>query len=77
MTIARIKTVAFQGIDILKIDIQVHMANSLPNITVISLPDMALARAGNRSARPLAGTLCSLDSIRTNAHTDGGGRGTR
>ena len=73
MSIARIKTVAFEGIDILEI----HVANSLPNITVLSLPDMALATAGNRSARPLAGTLCSLDSVRTNAHTDGGGRGTR
>tara|TARA_Y100001934_G_scaffold218939_1_gene260347 strand:+ start:1675 stop:1803 length:129 start_codon:yes stop_codon:yes gene_type:complete len=38
MTIARIKAVAFQGVDILKIDVQVHMANSLPNVTGSAYP---------------------------------------
>mgnify|MGYP001254829204 CR=1 FL=1 len=41
MTIARIKTVAFQDIDTFAIDVQVQMANDLPNISVVSLPDKA------------------------------------
>ncbi len=53
MTIARIKTVAFQGIDTLEIDFQVHMANSPPNTNVIGLPDKASARARSGSATDL------------------------
>ena len=53
MTIARIKTVAFQGIDTLEIDFQVHMANSPSNTNVIGLPDKASARARSGSATDL------------------------
>ena len=52
MTITRIKTVAFQGIDTFVIHVQVQMANGLPNISVVSLPDKAVdkIREGVRTA---------------------------
>ena len=48
MSIARIKTVAFEGIDILEI----HVANNLPN-TLIGFPDRGPAAARNGSAPDL------------------------
>ncbi len=46
--IARINTVAFQGVDTLDIDVQVHMANGLPTFTVVGLPDKAVAESRER-----------------------------
>lgn len=46
--VARINTVAFQGIDTLDIDVQVHMANGLPAFTVVGLPDKAVAESRER-----------------------------
>lgn len=36
--VARVKTVAFLGIDTLNIDVQVHIANGLPRFTIVGLP---------------------------------------
>lgn len=46
--VARINTVAFQGVDTLDIDVQVHMANGLPAFTVVGLPDKAVAESRER-----------------------------
>ena len=46
--VARINTVAFQGIDTLDIDVQVQIANGLPAFSVVGLPDKAVAESRER-----------------------------
>ena len=44
----RIHTVAFQGIETLPIEVQVQVANGLPNFVVVGLPDKAVAESRER-----------------------------
>ncbi len=46
--VARINTVAFQGISVLDIDVQVQMAAGLPAFTIVGLPDKAVAESRER-----------------------------
>jgi magnesium chelatase family protein len=46
--VARINTVAFQGVETRDIDVQVHMDNGLPAFTVVGLPDKAVAESRER-----------------------------
>ena len=46
--VARVGTVAFQGIDTLDIDVQVQMSNGLPAFTVVGLPDKAVGESRER-----------------------------
>ena len=46
--VARIGTVAFQGIDVLDVDVQVQMAGGLPAFTVVGLPDKAVGESRER-----------------------------
>jgi magnesium chelatase family protein len=46
--VARVNTVAFQGIDVLPVDVQVQMASGFPGITVVGLPDKAVAESRER-----------------------------
>ena len=46
--VARINTVAFQGIDVLNIDVQVQMSAGLPAFTLVGLPDKAVAESRER-----------------------------
>lgn len=48
MAVARIKTVAFQGIDTLEIDVQIQMANGIPAFTIVGLPDKAVGESRER-----------------------------
>ena len=41
--VARVSTVAFQGIAVLGIDVQVQMSSGLPAFTIVGLPDKAVA----------------------------------
>jgi len=41
--VARVKTVAFQGIDVLDIDVQVQISSGLPSFQIVGLPDKAVA----------------------------------
>ncbi|MEO3427807.1 YifB family Mg chelatase-like AAA ATPase [Pelagibius sp. CAU 1746] len=45
---ARITTVAFAGVDVLDIDVQVQMGNGLPAFTLVGLPDKAVAESRER-----------------------------
>ena len=55
--VARIDTVAFQGVETLDIGVQVYMANGLPAFTVVGLPDKAVAESRER-VRAALGALC-------------------
>ena len=46
--VARVFTVAFQGIDVLDIDAQVQISPGLPAFTVVGLPDKAVAESRER-----------------------------
>lgn len=48
MTVARMNTVAFLGIDALEIDVQIQMTNGMPAFTVVSLPDKAVGKSRER-----------------------------
>ena len=40
--VARVNTVAFQGIGVLSVDVQVQMSPGLPAFAVVGLPDKAV-----------------------------------
>lgn len=46
--VARISTVAFRGIEVLDIDVQVQMSQGLPAFTIVGLPDKAVAESRER-----------------------------
>ena len=46
--VARVNTVAFQGIEVLPVDVQVQMAAGLPAFTIVGLPDASCREARDR-----------------------------
>lgn len=46
--VARIKTVAFQGIEVLDVDVQVQMSSGIVGFTIVGLPDKAVAESRER-----------------------------
>ena len=45
---SRINTVAFNGLEILDVDLQVQIASGLPAFTIVGLPDKAVAESRER-----------------------------
>ena len=45
---ASINTVAFRGIDTIPVEVQVHIANGLPSMTIVGLADKAVAESRER-----------------------------
>ena len=52
--VARVATVAFQGIDVVDVDVQVHIGSGLPSFTIVGLPDKTVAEARERVRAALA-----------------------
>ncbi len=46
--VARINTVAFQGVQAVEVDVQVQISNGLPAFTIVGLPDKAVAESRER-----------------------------
>ncbi|MEM9468530.1 MAG: YifB family Mg chelatase-like AAA ATPase [Pseudomonadota bacterium] len=46
--VARINTVAFQGVEVSPVDVQVQISNGLPAFTIVGLPDKAVAESKER-----------------------------
>lgn len=46
--VARIKTISFQGVDVLPVDVQVQLAHGLPNMTIVGLADKAVGESKER-----------------------------
>jgi len=46
--VARVNTVAFQGVDVVDVDVQVHMGAGLPAFQIVGLPDKAVAESRER-----------------------------
>ncbi len=62
--VARIATVAFQGIDVLPVDVQVHMASGLPTFTIVGLPNKIVTEAKERVRAALSALGLALPSKR-------------
>ena len=58
--VARIHTVAFQGIEILPIEVQVQMASGLPSFVMVGLPDKAVGELRERVRAALTSLGLSL-----------------
>jgi magnesium chelatase family protein len=46
--VARVNTVAFQGVDVKPVDVQVQISNGLPAFHIVGLPDKAVAESKER-----------------------------
>jgi len=46
--VSRVRTVAFQGIEAVPVDVQVMIAPGKPNIHIVGLPDKAVAESRER-----------------------------
>ncbi len=46
--VARVKTVAFEGVETTEVDVQVQIAPGLPAFTVVGLPDKAVGESRER-----------------------------
>ena len=52
--VARVNTVTFNGVDVLDIDVQVHIGGGLPAFTIVGLPDKAVGESRERVRAALA-----------------------
>ena len=43
--VARVSTVAFQGIDVLDVDVQIQMTSGFPTFQIAGLPDKAVVES--------------------------------
>ncbi|HYD31950.1 MAG TPA: YifB family Mg chelatase-like AAA ATPase [Azospirillaceae bacterium] len=80
--VARINTVAFQGIDVLDIDVQVQMSSGLVAFTVVGLPDKAVGESRERvraalhalglalPAKRITVNLAPADVLKEGSHFD-------
>ncbi|MEJ0010844.1 MAG: YifB family Mg chelatase-like AAA ATPase [Alphaproteobacteria bacterium] len=58
--VTRVHTVAFQGIETLPVEVQVHLGNGLPAFTIVGLPDNAVRESRERVRAALASMGISL-----------------
>src|SRR5579875_2873451 len=62
--VARVSTVAFQGVEVLDIDVQVQTASGLPAFILVGLPDKAVAESRERVRSALGALGLALPSKR-------------
>ena len=62
--VARVNTVAFQGIEVLDVDVQVQTTSGLPAFTIVGLPDKAVAESRERVRGALYAMGLALPSKR-------------
>lgn len=58
--VTRVNTVAFQGVDVLPVDVQVQVSNGLPSFSIVGLPDKAVSEARERVRSALHALNLSL-----------------
>ena len=58
--VAHVNTVAFRGIDVVDVDVQVQMSSGLPAFTIVGLPDKAVAESRERVRAALSAVGLSL-----------------
>jgi magnesium chelatase family protein len=60
--VARVATVAFQGIEAVPVDVQVQIAPGIPRMVIVGLPDKAIKESGERVTAALHASGLSLPS---------------
>jgi magnesium chelatase family protein len=80
--VARISTIAFQGVDVQRVDVQVQISSGLPAFTIVGLPDKAVAESKERvraalhalglalPAKRLTVNLAPADLMKEGSHYD-------
>lgn len=80
--VARVSTVAFEGTEVLDIDVQVQMSNGVPKFNLVGLPDKAVAESRERvraalfalglslPAKHIAVNLAPADVVKEGSHFD-------
>ncbi len=80
--VARVQSVAFQGIDVLPVDVQVQITSGLPKFTIVGLADKAVAESKERvrsalyamglalPPKHIAVNLAPADLIKEGSHFD-------
>jgi len=54
--VAKIKTFAYQGVDVVEIDVQVKISDGMPNFTIVGLPDKAVGESKERVRAAISST---------------------
>ena len=57
---ATIRTMAFSGIETIPVDVQVHLSNGMPSITIVGLADKAVAESKERVRAALSSVGLAL-----------------
>jgi magnesium chelatase family protein len=80
--VARVRTVAFHGVEVIDVETQVSIASGLPAFTVVGLPDKAVAKSRERvraalaalglalPARHITVNLAPADVLKEGSHFD-------
>src|ERR1700758_1753622 len=80
--VARVRTVAFHGVEVIEVETQVTIASGLPAFTVVGLPDKAVAESRERvraafgalglalPARRITVNLAPADVLKEGSHFD-------
>src|SRR5215471_12774254 len=78
--VARVRTVAFHGVEVIEVETQVTIASGLPAFTVVGLPDKAVAESRVRAAlgalglalppRRITVNLAPADVVKEGSHFD-------
>src|SRR5258708_32463485 len=80
--VARVRTVAFHGVEVIEVETQVTIASGLPTFTVVGLPDKAVAESRERvraalgalglalPARRITVNLAPADVLKEGSHFD-------
>src|SRR5438477_12121695 len=63
--VAKVRTVAFHGVEVIEVETQVTIASGLPAFTVVGLPDKAVAESRERVRAALAALGLGLPSWRS------------
>lgn len=58
--VARVNTVAFAGVEVVRVDVQVQMSSGLPAFSIVGLPDKAVAESRDRVRAALTALGLSL-----------------
>ena len=58
--VARVNSVAFKGINVLDVDVQVQISDGLPAFTIVGLPDKAVAESRERARAALGALALAL-----------------
>src|SRR5437763_16653565 len=66
--VAKVRTVAFHGVDVIEVETQVTIASGLPAFTVVGLPDKAVAESRERVRAALTVLGLALPPRRITAH---------